>query len=59
MKTIGIDCSLSVCKAEGYTMMQYDARKKFNKYEYQTSEEAIIETIKANKYDFIENGERY
>jgi hypothetical protein len=28
-------------------------------YEYLTSEEAIIETIEANEYDFIENGERY
>jgi hypothetical protein len=25
-------------------------------YDYQTSEEAIIETIKANDYDFTENG---
>lgn len=25
-------------------------------YEYLTSEEAIIETIKANEYDFLENG---
>jgi hypothetical protein len=30
MKTIGIDVSLDVCKAEGYTMIQFDARKKFN-----------------------------
>lgn len=28
-------------------------------YDYQTSEEAIIETIEANEYDFTENGERY
>lgn len=34
MKTIGTDLSLDVCKAEGYMMMQYDARKKFNKDEY-------------------------
>lgn len=30
MRIIGIDCSLDVCKAEGYMMVQYDARKKFN-----------------------------
>ena len=30
MKTIGTDINLAVCKAEGYTMIQYDARKKFN-----------------------------
>jgi len=30
MKTIGTDVSLSVCKAEGYTMIQFDARKKFD-----------------------------
>lgn len=30
MKTIGLDVSLDVCKSEGYLMMQYDARKKFN-----------------------------
>jgi hypothetical protein len=28
-------------------------------YEYQTSKEAIIETIEANDYDFTENGEMY
>lgn len=27
-----------------------------NEYNYLTSEEAIIETIEANKYDFLENG---
>jgi hypothetical protein len=27
-----------------------------NEYEYQTSEEAIIETIKANEYEFTEDG---
>lgn len=27
---IGTDCSLDVCKNEGYFMMQYDARKKFD-----------------------------
>ena len=30
MKTIGTDVNLDVCKAEGYTMIQFDARKKFN-----------------------------
>lgn len=30
-----------------------------NEYEYQTSEEAIIETIRANDYDFYENGKMY
>lgn len=34
------------------TMLQTD-------YDYQTSEEAIIETIEANDYDFTEDGERY
>jgi len=28
-------------------------------YEYLTSYEAIIETIKCNEYDFLENGEQY
>lgn len=27
---LGIDVSIEVCKAEGYTMIEYDARKKFN-----------------------------
>ena len=31
MKTIGTDINLDVCKAEGYTMIQFDARKKFTK----------------------------
>ena len=30
MRTIGIDVNLDVCKNEGYAMIQYDARKKFN-----------------------------
>jgi hypothetical protein len=30
MKTIGTDVSLEVCRNEGYTMIQFDARKKFN-----------------------------
>ena len=30
MKKIGTDCSLDVCKAEGYLIMSYDARKKFS-----------------------------
>jgi hypothetical protein len=30
MRTIGTDVSLKVCKQEGYLMMQFDARKKFN-----------------------------
>lgn len=29
MKTIGTDVSLDCCKAEGYLMVQFDARKKF------------------------------
>jgi len=28
-------------------------------YDYQTSDEAIIETIRANEYEFTENGELY
>ena len=31
MKTIGTDISLDCCKAEGYTMIQFDARKKFDR----------------------------
>ena len=31
MQTIGIDINLDVCKAEGYLMISFDARKKFNK----------------------------
>ena len=31
MKTLGTDISIDVCKAEGYTMIQFDARKKFNR----------------------------
>lgn len=34
MKTIGTDCSLDVCKDEGYLMVEFDARKKYNKDEY-------------------------
>ena len=34
MKTIGTDVSLQTCKAEGYTMIQYDARKRFNQDAY-------------------------
>ncbi len=30
-----------------------------NEYEYQTSEESVIETIQANEYDFTEEGELY
>lgn len=30
-----------------------------HEYEYLTSEEAIIETIEANEYEFTEDGERY
>lgn len=30
-----------------------------NEYEYLTSEEAIIETIKANEYEFLETGKKY
>ena len=30
-----------------------------NEYEYRTSEEAIIETIEANDYDFTEDGKLY
>lgn len=30
-----------------------------NEYEYQTSEEAIIETIEANEYEFKEDGTRF
>ena len=30
MRTIGTDISLDVCKAEGYLMMEFDARKKFS-----------------------------
>lgn len=33
MRTIGTDISLDVCKAEGYMMIQFDARKKFKKDE--------------------------
>jgi len=28
-------------------------------YEYETSEEAIVETIKANEYEFTEDGNLY
>lgn len=34
MKIIGTDVSLDVCKAEGYTMIEFDARKKFRKDRY-------------------------
>jgi hypothetical protein len=30
MRTIGTDVDLSVCKSEGYLMVQFDARKPFN-----------------------------
>jgi hypothetical protein len=30
MRTIGTDMSLKECKKEGYLMLQYDARKKFD-----------------------------
>jgi len=30
-----------------------------SEYDYQTSEKAIIETIKANEYDFLENGKMF
>ncbi|MEX0595001.1 MAG: hypothetical protein WD512_00765 [Candidatus Paceibacterota bacterium] len=30
MRTIGTDAGLDVCKQEGYMMVQYDARKKFD-----------------------------
>ena len=30
-----------------------------NEYDYQTSEEAIIETIKVNEYDFLDNGKMF
>lgn len=37
MKIIGTDISLDVCKEEGYMMMEYDARKKFDRTkEYRT-----------------------
>lgn len=31
MKTLGTDVSIVTCKAEGYTMIQFDARKRFNR----------------------------
>lgn len=30
MRIIGTDVSLDVCEEEGYMMVEYDARKKFN-----------------------------
>lgn len=40
--------------------LEYAILNWFNdEYDYQTSEEAIIETIEANEYDFTENGKIY
>lgn len=39
MKTIGTDINIETCIAEGYTMVKFDARKKFNvNTEYQILE---------------------
>lgn len=31
---IGTDVSLAICKVEGYLMVEYDGRKKFDRTEY-------------------------
>ena len=37
----------------------YLYQKLMNQYEYLISDEAIIETIEANEYEFTEDGERW
>lgn len=64
MKIVGTDISLDVCRAEGYLMMQYDGRKKFDKQEmyrvFRTLPDYIQEEIYgAKKMSEIPEQEKY
>jgi len=52
-----LDQDLNYCEAEFLKSIQEDYRINLQKdFEYRTSDEAIIETIEANEYDFTEEG---